>query len=153
MGLVFNASAEDQHFVVFGNHFTMKAKQIKNFEDRISNFIMTERRDFGLVTLPDEFSEPEFKTSEEGQRILSEKEKEGIDARVKHLRAVIYNNEVSLKQDLERANLKVDPKVYASSGEVAAYKELAKYRRAQDDRDQAKVDELKQLEALIKQGE
>jgi hypothetical protein len=152
MGLVFNASAEDQHIVVFGNHFTMKAKQIKNFEDRISNFIMTERREFGLVTLPEEFMEPEFKNSPEGKAILEEKEREGIEARTKHLRAVIYNNEVSLKQDLERANIKVDPKVYASSGEVAAYRELAKYRKAQEDLDQAKVEELKKLEAEIKKG-
>jgi hypothetical protein len=153
MGLVYNASAEEQHIVVFGNHFTLKPKQIKNFEDRISNFIMTERRDFGLVTLPEEFMDPSFAQSEEGKAILKGKEEEGIAARVRHLRAVIYNNEVSLKQDLERANIKVDPKVYASSGEVAAYRELAKYRKDKDDADLKKVEELKQLEAQIKAGE
>lgn len=152
MGLIFNASAEDQHFVVFGNHFNLKSGQIRNFEDKIAHFIQTERRYLGLVDLPEEFTDVAHKESEEGKSLLAEKRREGIDARVQHLRSVIYNNEVSLRQDLEKANIKADPKVFASKGEVAAYRELVKYQKTQDDEASAKVDELKSLEKQIKSG-
>lgn len=152
MPLIFNASAETQRFQVFGNHFELGSKKMKMFEERIARFIEMERRYLGLVSLPDDFMDPSFSNSEQGKQVLAEKEREGIDARVKHLRGVIYNNEVSLRQDLERANIKADPKVFASAGEVAAYRELATYKKSQDDAEAAKVEEIKKLEAEIKKA-
>jgi hypothetical protein len=152
MALILNASCEDQHVVVFGNHFSLKAGQIKNFEDKIAHFLATDRADRGLVSLPDEFMEPEYKTSEDGARILEEKRKQGVENRVRYLRQIAYNNEVSLRQDLEKANIKADPKSFASDGELRAYEELVKYQKKQDDGDAKKAAKIVELQKQLKAG-
>lgn len=150
MSLVMNASAEVQEFKVFGNHFTLKPGQIKNFQENIAHFIAIERRGWGLVVLPEEFEDLDFRQSLEGQKLLEEKRAEGVAARIGRLKEIIYNNQVSLRRDLEMANIKADPKIYASDGEVSAYRELVKYQQKQEDAEQRKVDELKNLEKQVK---
>lgn len=151
MALVMNASAETANFKVYGNHFSMKPGQIKTFQDHVARFIaITDTtRNLGLVTLPDDLEDLDYRQSEDGKRTLDEKRKEGIDNRVSCLRQIIYNNQVSLRQDLERANIKADPRVYASLGEVKAYEELAGYQIHKEDEDKKKVDRIKALEAKI----
>lgn len=153
MAFIMNASAEEQTVKVRGNYFHFKPGQIKQFDDSFAHFMVTERAYLGLVDLPRQFEDLEFKGTEEGKKILAEKAKQGIDARVKHLRSVIYNNEVSLRQDLEKKNIKVDPKVYASDGEIAAYEELIKYQSKDSDAAQKRVDRIKELEAKLKESE
>ena len=150
MALVLNASAETQVFRVHGNTFSMKAGQIKSFQDNIADFIGKERKELGLVILPAELEDLDYRQSPEGISLLEKHRKEGVDNRVKCLRQVIYNNQVSLKRDLEMANIKADPKVFASDGEIAAYEEMAKYQRQLEDAEQAKLDRIKELERKIK---
>jgi hypothetical protein len=149
MALIMNASAEEQSVKVFGNYFSLKPGQIKNFEDKIAHFMATDRTDRGLVSMPDEFMDPNYAQTEEGKAILAERKRVGIENRCNHLRRVIYNNEVSLRQDLERANIKADPKVFASAGEIAAYEELVKYQAKQEDEDQKKVDKISELQKKL----
>ena len=147
--LVMNASCEVQHFKVFGNHFTLKPGQIKNFTDDISKFIGYQLRDQGLIELPAEFEDPEFMNSEAGQKKLLEVKAEGDASRVRFLRSIVYNNQVSLRQDLEKANIKVDPRILASDGEIAAMEELAKYSSRQEDENEKKLQRIKELEKKI----
>lgn len=149
MGFIYNPTTEPAHVIAFGNHFTMKPGQIKNFQDHISDFLASERGEFGLVSLPDAFEDPEYQKSEEGQAIMAAKKAEGIAARIRKLKEIVYNNQVSLKQDLEIRNLKVDPRTLASDGELAAMVELAKYQDAESDEAQKKVEKIKALEKKI----
>lgn len=149
MPLVLNASCEIQHFKVFGNHFTLKPGQIKNFTDEIAKFCGYQRRDQGLIELPAEFEEQDYMNSPHGQERLLKLKAEGVKNRVLALRAVVYNNQVSLRQDLEKANIKIDPRILASDGEVSAMEELAKYQDQGDDAAQKKLERIKELEKKI----
>lgn len=149
MGLIYNATNEKQHVVVFGNHFQLEAGKIKNFQDHISHYIATERAEFGLVSLPEQFEDPDFSKSEEGKKILAEKKEEGLKRYIGRLKTIAYNNLVSLKQDLEKANLKVDSRSFATDAELDAMELLAKYQASQDDKVEKKVQRIKELEAKI----
>lgn len=145
MGLIFNATNEEQSVKALGNWFTLKPKQIKMFQDNISNFLGSERRDNGLICLPESFEDPEYKVSPEGKAELARLEDEGISHYVNALRARIYNNQVSLRQDLEKANMKIDPSMLATDADLEAMRLVAKYQQKQDDSAQKRVDEVKEL--------
>lgn len=148
--LVMNATNEKVTVKAMGNWFEFKPKQIKNFTHNLGLFLITERSQNGLVHVPDAFEDPEYKATEEGRAQLSDLEKRGIEAFCKGLRQRIYNNQVSLRQDLERSNLKVDPAVLATDGELEAMRLLAKYQDQKDDIEQKKIDEVKDLMKSIK---
>jgi len=150
MGMLYNATNETHQVKAFGNYFEFKPKQMKVLDDRISHWIATERFYLGIVALPEEFADPSFASSEEGKTILAEKTKQGVEAFCQRLRERIKNVEVSLRQDLEKANIKADPLVFASPGEVEAFELLAKYQKAGQDAEEAKVERLKQLQKQIK---
>jgi hypothetical protein len=145
MALIFNATNETQTVKAMGNWFTFKAKQIKLMQENIAGFLAMERADDGLVAIPDVFEDPEYKASPEGQELLAKYEQQGIDAHVAHLRRIIYNNQVSLRQDLEKADLKIDPATLATDGELQAMKLLAFYQKAKDDSAQKRADEVREL--------
>lgn len=150
MGLILNATKEEQKVKVFGNWFTLKPGQIKQFQDNIAAFMDKERGINGLIQLPDTFEEMEYRASDEGKALLAEFEQKGVDRYLKNLRQVIYNNQVSLRSDLEKANQKVDPASLATDGEIAAMRIVAKYDNAERDREQAKIEEVKKLMAQVK---
>lgn len=147
MALIMNVTKEDQTFKALGNWFTIKAGKTKRFEKQFADFIAQERKEYGLVALPEEFDDmdTDYKNSEEGKAKLEALIKSGIESYLAYHRGIIYNNQVSLKMDLEKANLKVDPAVLASSGEIESMKIVAKYQKAQSDEDQKRIDEVKEL--------
>lgn len=149
MALIMNASCEVQTFRVFGNTFTMKPGQIKQFQENMAHFIAVDRRDLGMVALPEELEDIDYRASEEGKKIIEEKRKEGVENRVRKLRELIFNEQVSLKQDLDQANVKADPRIFASKGMIGHYEELAKYQISKDDDEQRKVEHIKELESKI----
>lgn len=143
---IFNTTSEIQKVKAAGNHFEFKPKEVKFFYNTdIAAFIADERKHQGLVALPDEFLEHGYEKTPEGELRLAEFEQAGLDAYLGHLRTVIANNQVSLRQDLEKANLKIDPALLASKGELEAMRTVAKYQRQEEDRAQQKVDEVKEL--------
>ncbi len=143
---IFNATNELQSVKALGNWFTFKPKQIRQIDNQdLAMFLLEERADHGLVGLPEAFEDLEYRGSAEGKKALEKYEEQGINSYVRALRAVIYNNQVSMRQDLEKSNLKIDPAALASDGELAAMRLVAKYQKDSDDRDQRKIDEVKQL--------
>lgn len=150
MSFIINASLETQTVRVFGNYFTLKPGQIKNFQEQIAHFLATDRRYHGFVALPDSFEDPSFAASEEGAKVLAEAKAAGIAARVAYLKRVVNNELISLKQDLERDNDKSDPRSYMSEGVLAAMRELVKYQDLGEDVIKKKIDEAKELEEKIK---
>ncbi len=150
MGMIYNATNENCQVRVFGNYFEFKPKQMKMLDDKFSHWIQTERKYLGLVDLPDEFADPSYAKGEDGARILATKTEEGVNAFVQRLRERVANVTVSLRMDLEQANIKSDPLSYASDGEVQAFELLAKYQKAKADDSANQVNRLKDLESKIK---
>lgn len=146
MALIFNATNEVQSVKAVGNWYTFKPKEIKAFYNaNIADFIAQERREYGLVLVDGRLSDLDFRNSEEGKALLTEYEDRGIDQFIDALRARIANNQISLRQDLEKANLKMDPAILASTGEIDAMRTVAKYQKNKEDREQQKIDEVKEL--------
>lgn len=144
---IFNATNETVTVKAAGNFFTFKPKEIKFFYNTdIAGFIAGERKHLGLIALPEEFVEdPGYEKTAEGQMKLKDLEEIGLDAFLAHHRSIIANNQVSLRQDLEKANLKIDPALLASKGELDSMRTVAKYQRQEEDRAQQRVDEVKEL--------
>ncbi len=109
----------------------------------------------GLAVLPDLYQEGEeiddvTDSDMKSRRAVHEELK--IEACVNALheylekfRRVIYNNQVSMKQDLGKANIQADPAVFASKGELDAMRLVAKYQKTAEDTEQLKIDEVKKL--------
>jgi hypothetical protein len=151
MPLIMNATDETVQVKALGNWFSFNPGQIKVFEDKIAHFIATERKEKGLVDLPDEFMDPAYAQTPEGAKLLADKKKDGVEAYCNHLRWLIRNNEVSLRRDLERANMKIAPELEASEGEMKAYELLAKYQSKKQDETQKKLDRVSELKKAIKE--
>ena len=143
--LILNPTAEKQLVQVLGNWFAFAPGQVKNLRDEFGEFIRGQKQYTGLVEIPESLEDPEFKTSPEGKELLSEHAERGIKAYVDYHRKIIANNQVSMRQDLEKSNIKADPSVYASAGELESMRIVAKYQRSKNDDAQAKVDEVKKL--------
>lgn len=147
--LVMNALDKEVHVQAFGNYFSFKAGQIKRLRREIGDFICRERKSMGLVGLPPEFEEPEYKVSEEGKAILEQKKLEGVRNRIQHLQWQV-NNLKSLQRDLEMKNMKVDPLTLATDGDIAAMEELHLYQAKAQDGDKKRVEKLRDLERKLK---
>lgn len=145
MGLIYNTTNEQQSVKAFGNWFTFKPKQMKMIDDKLSHFLATEKKEYGLVALKEDFGDPTYLQSPEGQAELAAKENEGVKNYIAHHRSIIYNNQVSLRKDLETANLKIDPATLASDGEIKSMEIVAKYQQQEDDAAQKRVDRVKDL--------
>ena len=143
--LIMNCTNEEQSVKALGNWFTFKPGQIKSMNEDIAKFIGEMRKENGLMILPESCEDVEYRNSEEGKAELEKIKEEGVNHYVRALRALIYNNQVSLRQDLERADIKVDPAVFASEGELKAMELVAKYQKHKDDADQKKIDRVKEL--------
>lgn len=147
---IYNALSKEVVFKALGNHFTMKPGQIKRFNSDIGDFIAKEKGYLGLVALDERFDDPEFKASDEGKALLEERRIDGVNRRVAHLKMIADNLLISLKQDLEIKNMKVDPLALASPGEQSAMEELVSMQRQGKDDEKKKLEQMRALERQLK---
>lgn len=150
MGVIYNATRDEQTIRALGNWFTFKPGQIKVVNDNLATWISEHKKEHGLVALPQSFEEPEFKLSEEGKSLLELAQKEGLANYLAFHRSVIANNQISLRRDLEQANIKADPAIYASDGEMDSMRIVARYAASEDDAAQKKAEEVKELMKKVK---
>lgn len=160
MPVVINATQEKITLVLQGNYFTWepgKEKIMRNPE--IAKFIQTNKNDYGLAVLPDlkgdeeEVSEEEMaarKEAYEAQKVIECEQ--ALDRYIKRLRGVIHNNQVSLRRDLDQANMKADPSAYVSDGELEAMRLVTKYMKRADDVEAARAEEVKKLMGQVSKG-
>lgn len=146
---VMNATADEVNTKAFGNHFTFKPKQIKAMRPRLAAYLAEYKGYQGLVVLPAPLSDLDFRSTQEGKELLAQSEQEGIDKHLEHLRSLIYNNQVSLRNDLSQADIKADPAVFASKGELDAMRKVAMYAKQSEDSAQKRTDEVKELMKTI----
>lgn len=160
MPIVVNATQEKITLQLQGNYFTWepgKEKVIHN--ESLARFIETNRPESGLAVLPDVMGgEESLSTEEYAERMKehNERKKEAcelaLNRYIEGLRKVIYNNQVSLRRDLEQANIKASPESFASEGELEAMRLVAKYKRSEDDKAAKRVEEAKKLMETINKG-
>ena len=147
MAVVFNPTAEEVKVQAFGNHFSFKPGQMKVMQDDIASFLAIDKAYLGFVTLPEWVLED--KSAPEAVQAIKEASKQGVNNRINHLKRIINNLEVSLRRDLEMKNIKMDPTRMATEGELAAYRELAKYRQTQEDEGLKRATEIEELKKTI----
>ena len=142
---IMNVTNESQRTKALGNFFEFKPGQVKQMSDDLGMFISLKRAEQGLVALPQEYEDMEWRESDIGKEAIARAKQAGLDAYLGALRKLIYNNQVSLRQDLEKSNIKADPAVFASEGELNAMRLVAKYQKGKDDEAQKRADEVRKL--------
>lgn len=158
MPTVANCTQETITVKIAGNYFTFKPLQERVIHNEsIARFIEMDLKDSGLVVLPVLVKDDEEVTPEElEQRKIDGAEakkallEQGLDRYVARYRQVVANNQIHLRRDLEIANIKADPAVFASVGELEAMRLVAKYQKRSEDAEQAKIDEVKKLMGAVK---
>jgi hypothetical protein len=145
MALCYNTTDEEQSIKIFGNWYAFKPGQIRNLNDNVAHFIETDRKETGIVTLPEQFDDSEYKASSEGMAELAARRQSGLKHYLDFHRKIVYNNQVSLRQDLERSNIHADPAVFASAGEMKSMEILAKYKAKEKDEEQLRIERVKEL--------
>jgi hypothetical protein len=151
MGIIYNATKEEQTIRALGNWFTFKPKQMKVLADNLSSWISVQKKEHGLIELSSAFEDPEYKNSEAGKAALAAAEAEGVESYLKHHRMIIANNQISLRRDLDQANIKADPAAFASDGEIESMKIVAKYASREEDIAQKRAEEVQRLMKAIKE--
>ncbi len=159
MPIVVNATQEHITIKVGGHYFSFKpgGQKVINNPD-VARFIQTDLTDSGLAVLPDLISESEEEVSVDELKAREEQQEslrqelcdQALDRYIDKHRKIIENNQISLKRDLEQANIKADPASYVSKGELEAMRLVAKYQRRAEDMHQAKVNEVNDLLNKIK---
>ena len=141
--LILNALDSDVRVQAFGNFFTFKPGQIKRMRGPIGSFLHLNKGYMGLIQIQDSFEDPVYRDSEEGKAELQKKKQEGIDRRVQFLSQQIHNLQVSLRQDLDKSNIKVDTHSMATDGDMAAMEELLQYQRSRADAQKEKAEKAR----------
>lgn len=141
--LIYNALDKDVRVQAFGNWFTFKPDQIKRMRGPIGNFLHLNKGYMGLIQIQDSFEDPVYRDSEEGKEALRGKKQEGIDRRVQFLSQQIHNLQVSLRQDLDKSNIKVDTHSMATDGDMDAMEELLQYQRSRADAQKEKAEKAR----------
>lgn len=150
MPFVLNASSREVTVKVHGSHFTFAPKQVKAIIDPTKANFMSERQAIeGLVQLPEQWEELEYRESPEGKAAFKEAEAQGIKARIAYLEQLKRNEIVSLQRDLDVANLNYDSRLEMSDKMMTQLEELSQYKIKDQDEQQKKLDRIKKLEKLI----
>ena len=158
MPTVVNVTEEPISVKVTGNWFSWKPHQERVIHNKsIANFIEMDCKDSGLAVLPELVADDEEITPEGlelrkldmAETIATVKE-QALERYVNKHRQVIYNNQVSLRRDLEQANIKADPASFASKGELDSMRLVAKYQKRSEDNEATKIAEVKKLMEQVK---
>jgi len=149
MALVLNCLKQEVSVQALGDWFTFKGEQMKELNDNKATFIGDRKAYLGFVRVPEAFADVEYRNSEEGKAALEALKKQGITARCDFLRQTVNNELVSLKGDLDRANIQADVRAYMSPGATAAMEELASYKRSDAEAAAAKIKHIEELEKLL----
>lgn len=150
MPAIMNCLEEENAVMVGGNTFTFKPNEIKwIYQDAIAHFIVSKRYEQGFVEMPAEFEDKFYWSTPEAVKIIAEKRKDGVANYCRKLRELVYNAEVSLRQDLEKANIKADPKSFASDQDLKNRELLLKYQQKKEDSDQNRIKRLKEIDEKL----
>lgn len=155
MSRIWNPTEEKVVTMMQGAWFTFQPGSFKTMDETKAGFVRSNRKESGLVVLPDEFDPSSekyvegFEKTEEGKKILIEKREEGINNLIEYHMMIVKNNQVSLRNDLAHKNPAADPiklaALEASSGEIASMQLVAKYKKRNNDSSAKKVEDIEKL--------
>lgn len=157
MAKVWNPTEEPVTTKIFGSYFEFKPNSMKTItNEHIAKFIESNRKETGLVVLPPQFDPlaedlyiEGYEKTPEGKAALAEKRKEGIQNLINFHTQIIYNNQVSLRNDLVHKDPHTDPvklaAINASQGELESMRLVAKYQKLRLDGNDAQVKEVEKL--------
>lgn len=157
MPIVVNATQEEITIKIVGNYFKFGPGKSKVMNKDLATWIQTSEgaKGCGLAVLPDmhqegedieELDEKEMKRRQEEHNALKEVACENaLNDYIEKYRRVIYNNQVSLKQDLAKSNNPADPAAFITKGELEAMRLVAKYQKRAEDKTQENIDEVRKL--------
>lgn len=149
MALVMNCTTREVSVPVGGSWFTFKPKQIKDLDENKAYFLAAYKHYEGFVSVPEKFSDLEYRSSEEGKKELATLEQQGIDNRIKHLQFIKHNEFTSLKKDMLKNNDHSDPKLEMSKATLALIEELAGYQQKAEAEKRDQVAKITELEKLL----
>jgi len=149
--IVYNALDKVVHVQAFGNHFSFKPNQIKSMRAELGSWIIQQKGYLGLVDLPLQFEDAEYRESEEGKAILAQKRQEGLNKKIMALKQQVNNLQVALAYDLQVADMKADINNFATDGDIQAMEELLTYQRELQDPNKQRAEaarvKLRQLQS------
>lgn len=153
MPLVMNASSREQTVQVHGSWFTFSAGAIKEMNENKAAFLASAKAYMGFVALPDEFSDLDYKGSEEGRRRLEEYRAQGVQSRVRHLEWLKNNELKSLREDMDKKNIKADTETEMTADSfgalTSAMEELKGYKTKSNATIKERADKLKELQDAL----
>lgn len=143
MPIVYNPLPHKVRAQALGNWFEFPAGSTKSMNENIANFLCRDKAYLGFVSLSD--IQVDAPTSEEAKAEKEAAKKLGISNAINHNKKIVHNLEVSLQRDLDMANIKTSAKVFASDGELEAYKRLIEYSAVMEDEGQKRAEEIEKL--------
>lgn len=128
MPYIMNSLNEEVKVQAHGQWFTFKPEEIKTIhKNSLAQFFSQYRGEDGLVEVSEQVMELD-KKSDEYKAAIYEVRKSGIARYVAKQNFIIRNLEMSLRRDYETSGQKGNFLFEASKGELAAYKNLKKYK-------------------------
>lgn len=128
-----------------GKYFTWKPQEIKVIHnENLATFFVQNRGEEGLVDIPEHIMELDKKSPEYAAGI-AEKRTEGIEKFLRKQNWIVRNLEMSLRRDYETSGQKGNFLFEASKGELEAYKNLAKYKEFEANKQLNVADEIQKL--------
>lgn len=153
MPLVMNASSKEQTVQVHGAWFTFTPGQIKDMNENKVFFLTSNKAYLGFVSVPEEFSDIEYKNTDEGKAKLEALRTQGIQNRIQHLEWLRNNEMKSLRKDMDKANMKGETESEMTGESFKALKsameELKGYQVKKVDSVKERADQLRELEAAL----
>lgn len=143
--IVLNCTAEEQQIKALGSWFKFAAGSKKVMRSDLARWIGDQKKDQGLICLPERFNDDEYFNSEEGKTEFLRFKKIGLDGYIAALTRRANNGLISLKNDLDKVNVKIDILRAITPGEAEAIKLLNKYQTQEQDESAKNADELREL--------
>lgn len=162
MPIIVNATQEELTIKIVGNYFRFAPGKSKTMNKDLAMWIQTSEgaKGCGLAVLPDLYQDGEEiddvsdedmkKRMAHHESLKEEACTNALNDYIERYRKVIYNNQISLKQDLAKSNNPADPAAFVSKGELEAMRLVAKYQRKSEDQEQNKIDEVNKLMRNVK---
>lgn len=148
MGVVYNPLKKPVQVRVFGNYFEFAPGKMKVVNDDISRFISTNKKETGLVEMPEIcIDEPD---SELAKKVKTEKSIEGVRNALKYYNGIVNNLKISMQKDLDKKNDKSSVYAEATEGEIYAAKMVEELSK---DLDAVAANKEKEAEEIFKKAE
>jgi soluble P-type ATPase len=153
MPYIMNASSREQTVQVHGSWFTFAPGGIKEMNDNKVHFLASSKAYMGFVEIPEKFSDLSYRQSPDGAKQMEEFRQKGVAARIKHLEWLKNNELKSLREDMDRKNIKAETTTEMGGESFSALEsaltELKGYKTKTNEAEKERQEKLKELTAAL----